>query len=475
MKKILPWLVGLAITGIASTSVISCIAPRYAVGAEGQRVVVSTSGRINDHSFNEDAYIGMKSFVKTEYGLDGKHNYVEASDTSSTSVVSAYRLAKLKKADAVILPGFNHITTIAAAAKLFGQKTIVLVDGTPGSNDKIYDHVISVLFNSQLGGVQAAFDAAYWATTKDENGKMQGDASGDGKITFGTFAGASNKYGVDNYMWGLLLGMDLFNKWYAATKGSDHDESYRQVYLANTDDRKIESVKITNTSSADWWTNSFDLGAATKSGIVSKLVDDRKADIIFPVAGPQIEDVLNYHPRSGYKGVPYVIGIDVDQAQIFDAPAYRGRFITSAIKNVHSATKVALGHAGSLVTKQADGKYRAKTSADEIWDGTTPGRYKNWSVDLLDDGSGKYKIRQHYLHLFDGENGEGGVDPDEAGSKPVDESDNSKDILINWVNQHFAALGTTAIDYLDGKDITKLAQDIIDKADKNHGFKLIYD
>lgn len=461
MKKLLPLLGGLAITSIASTSVVSCIAPRYAVGGAGQRVVVSTSGRINDHSFNQDAYIGMKNFVKSEYGLDGKHNYVEASDTSSTSVVSAYRLAKLKKADAVILPGFNHITTIEAAAKLFGQKTIVLVDGTPGSNAKIYDHVISVLFNSQLGGVQAAFDAAYWATTKNDQGKMQGDVNGDGKITFGTFAGASNKYGVDNYMWGLMLGMDLFNKYYANTV-----ESYRKVYLANTDNGKIESVKVANTSSTDWWTNSFDLGAATKSGIVSKLVDDRKADIIFPVAGPQIEDVLSYQPRT-YRGSPYVIGIDVDQAEIYNTPAYHGRFITSAIKNVHSATKVALEHAGSLVTKQLDGSYKAKTNASEVWDGTTPGRYKNWSVDLLDDGSGKYKITKHYLRLFDGENGN---NPDEDGSKPVDESD----VLINFVNNEFAALGTTAIDYLNGKIITQLAQQIIDKAN-NGEFKLIYD
>ncbi|MCL8213684.1 hypothetical protein LD119_00617 [Mesoplasma sp. JKS002660] len=466
MKKILPLLGGLVITSIASTSVVSCIAPRYAVGSPGQRVVVSTSGRINDHSFNQDAYIGMKNFVKSEYGLDGQNNYVEAADTSSTSVVSAYRLAKLKRADAVILPGFNHITTIAAAAKLFGEKTIVLVDGTPGSTDKLYDHVISVLFNSQLGGVQAAFDAAYWATTKvrdaqgNETEKMQGDASGDGKITFGTFAGASNKYGVDNYMWGLLLGMDLFNKWYGETRG--------YVRLANTDDYKIESVKVTNTSSYDWWTNNFDLGGATKSGIVSKLVDDRKADIIFPVAGPQIEDVLNYHPRSSsYKGLPYVIGIDVDQAEIFNGSAYHGRFITSAIKNVHSATKIALQHAQSLVNKKVDGSYAAKTSADEVWDGTTPGRYKNWSVDLLDDGSGKYKISKHYLRLFDGENGD---NPDEAGSLPVDASD----VLINFVNNAFADLGTTAIDYLNGKIITKLAQEIIDKA-RNEEFRLIYD
>gem|GEM_PF-2931221 len=41
--------------------------------------------------------------------------------------------------------------------------------------------------------------------------------------------------------------MDLFNKYYATTS-----ESYRKIYLANTDDYKIESVKVTNTSSTDW-------------------------------------------------------------------------------------------------------------------------------------------------------------------------------------------------------------------------------
>lgn len=85
----------------------------------------------------------------------------------------------------------------------------------------------------------------------------------------------------------------------------------------------------------------------------------------------------------------------------------------------------------------------------------------------MDDGSGKYKISKHYLRLFDGENGD---NPDEAGSLPVDASD----VLINFVNNAFADLGTTAIDYLNGKIITKLAQEIIDKA-RNEEFRLIYD
>lgn len=453
MKKILPLLGGIVITGITTTSVVSCIAPQYAYGSAGERVIVATDGgRIDDHSFNQDAYLGMKNFVKENYGINGKNNYVEAPEGSHTATVSGYRLAKLKKADAVVLPGFAHMSTMREAADLFGNKTIVLVDGVPPDNSTRYNHTISILFNSQLAGMQAGFDAAYWATTKNNQGMMNGDVNGDNRITFGTFAGASNKYGVDNYNWGLLLGMELFNQYY------QDKEPDRKVYLANTKDNTIASVKVDNTTSTDWWTNSFQLGAATKTGIVANLIDKQKADIIFPVAGPQIQDVLTYQPRDkSFQRLPYIIGVDVDQAVIYDNPVNHGRFITSAIKNVHSATKVALEHASSLRAKNQADDLPYRTDG-EVWDGTAPERYLNWSVDLIDQNNeGKYQLKQHYLQLFEGENSR---DPDKAGAKQVDPTENN---LINFVNTAFAKLGETAPDYLNGKIITTLAQQIIEK------------
>lgn len=163
MKKTLGILSSIGVLGISATSVIGCIAPKYASGVAGQRVVLVTeSGKINDHAFNEDAYNGLNAYLKNNYNLIGENNYVEALDASYTSLVSGYRLAKLKRADALILSGFAHVPTLRQATKLFKDQSVILIDGKPDDyNDPEYKNVISIIFNSQIASMQAVFDAAY--------------------------------------------------------------------------------------------------------------------------------------------------------------------------------------------------------------------------------------------------------------------------------------------------------------------------
>jgi|GEM_PF-814141 len=185
---------------------------------------------------------------------------------------------------------------------------------------------------------------------------MQGDVNGDGKITFGTFGGTSFKYAVDNYMWGAFLGVELFNQYYATTS-----QSYRKIYLANTPSHQVGDLKIISPFDAAYYSGDFQLGGAIKSGIANKLIDQEKSDLIFPIAGPQIEDVLNYRPRT-FNGRPYIIGVDGDQATAYDSDAVHGRFITSAIKNINSATQAALQHSSSLKDEDKHGNLIARTN-----------------------------------------------------------------------------------------------------------------
>ena len=191
---------------------------------------------------------------------------------------------------------------------------------------------------------------------------MQGDVNGDGKITFGTFGGTSFKYAVDNYMWGAFLGVELFNQYYATTP----QESYRKIYLANTPSHQVSDLKITSSSDAAYYSGNFQLGGATKSGIVDKLIDQEKSDLIFPIAGPQIEDVLTYYPRnSAFNRPPYLIGVDGDQAGAYDRDAVHGRFVTSAIKNINNATQAALQHSSSL-KDEVDGRLVSRTDPSQL-------------------------------------------------------------------------------------------------------------
>ena len=443
MKKTLGILSSIGVVGISTTSVIGCIAPKYASGVEGQRVVLVTeSGKVDDHAFNEDAYKGMNTYLKNNYNLIGKNNYVESVDASYTSLVSGYRLAKLKKADALVLSGFAHIPTLSEATRLFKNQSVILIDGKADYDNPEYQNVISIVFNSQIASMQAVFDAAYWATTKvkdaqgNETEKMQGDVNGDGKITFGTFGGTSFKYAVDNYMWGAFLGVELFNQYYATTS-----ESYRKIYLANTSTHQVGDLKITSSSDAAYYSGNFQLGGATKSGIVDKLIGQEKSDLIFPIAGPQIQDVLNYIPR-GFNGRPYIIGVDGDQATAYDSDAVHGRFITSAIKNISSATQAALQHSSSL-------KDRSGNAWTDVWDGLSPTPALNWSVDLVDDGSGKYQLKTHKLSLYDEEK--------------QDDAPDATNVLINYVNAAFEKTSMEISSYMDGALIQKIAEEIVAK------------
>ena len=449
MKKTLGILSAVGVIAISTTSVIGCVAPKYASGVAGQRVVLATeSGKINDHAFNEDAYKGLNTYLWDNYNLVGENNYVEAADASYTSLVSAYRLAKLKKADALVLSGFAHVPTLGEATKLFKNQSVILIDGKADYTNPEYKNVISIVFNSQIASMQAVFDAAYWATTKNDSGQMQGDVNGDGKITFGTFGGTSFKYAVDNYLWGAFLGVELFNQWYATTKGSDHDESYRKIYLANTANHQVSGLKITSSSDAVYYSGNFQLGGATKSGIVDRLIDQEKSDLIFPIAGPQIQDVLSYRPRNNaFNRLPYLIGVDGDQAGAYDRDTVHGRFITSAIKNINNATQAALKHSSSLKDETDHKELVLRTDPDKLWDGSSPTPFLNWSVDLLDDGTGKYQLEHHQLYLYD--------------DSEADNIPNEKNVLINYVNSEFEKTTMDISSYMDGTLIQKIAAEII--------------
>lgn len=75
---------------------------------------------------------------------------------------------------------------------------------------------------------------------------------------------------------------------------------------------------------------------------------------MFPVAGGQVQDVINY------KTPTYMIGVDVDQAASY--PEASNRYITSAVKNIHQAVEDALYRAQSKTRKNTlnikDNKYK---------------------------------------------------------------------------------------------------------------------
>lgn len=432
MKKLLSVLGGISLTSVAAMSTIACIAPQYAEGPDGQRVVIITDGgNIRDKSFNESAWDGVLRFggeiaknidldqetidklksqgkndteieeFKTNFNyqttkpiweLDAtapdyedqmlekladvkktNRSYVEITSHGRNAFYSGYRMSEYKKSDAVLLSGFGHTDTIDQLVQLMPDKTLVLIDASVPYEDAnkkpINQNVTSVLFKSELAGFAAAWDSILWASTPktDENGNIEmkdgkpvlrGDANGDGNIIVGGFGGMSMAFAVDNYLWGMLLAIDTFNTLY---KG-------QTIKVANgndTFDYKVNTVKYGNVNGApdelkpgtlatgptdsSWFSNSFGIGDALKNGVLSNLLSQNKSDIVFPIAGPQINDVFSY---TNIDYDPYLIGVDTDQVKTvgkdMSAKNGMGRFASSAIKGIATASVDELNAAKSL-------------------------------------------------------------------------------------------------------------------------------
>ncbi|AEM68958.1 BMP family ABC transporter substrate-binding protein [Mycoplasma putrefaciens] len=448
MKKLLTTLTAIVGTSGSISTLISCKVPTFAEGVLGQKVVIVTDGgNIKDQSFNESAWEGVIKYgaqihsnfdIKDEkearkfnyassiggktrwdagshsfkdqdieFAQKNSNNFVETPDHSIDAFRTSYNTAIYKKADAILLAGFGHLNAVDYASDRMqksGNKTVVLLDAAFQK-----DNIISVLFNSELAGFNAGWDAIMWANlpkmtslnsgefsqeameaSKKNDGSMplQGAKAGNKYISIGMFGGITNKNAVDNYMWGLLAAMHVYNSKFAGqtiklkdNKEKEVEYKLQPVYFANEGIRATAD-KLNNVNENAWFSKGFDVGGATKSGVVDRLIANQ-ADIIFPVAGPQINDVLE---ATGYK--PYVIGVDTDQVTSVGASkkGNETRFITSAKKNIVSASVYALNRARSLQKAFVDGKEYTRmikngAISNDVKDGKTlVGEESDWSI-----------------------------------------------------------------------------------------------
>ncbi|WP_031542591.1 hypothetical protein [Mesoplasma photuris] len=402
MKKLLTVLTSFAAMTTIGSSVVSCIAPAYARGPEGQRVVfITDGGNIADKSFNESALKAIQKYsreidfynqelfdTKEEFeniepperfetfedwkkavdasdiqataewnemldnrfdndakgSYDSSTNYVEAKDSSAASLKSAYKMAQFLKPDAVVIAGFVHLGEIEAFANSIPDTSIILADSMVDYSGGKNKNIISINFNSELAGFAAAIDAGIWALQNP----TKADINGDGIIRVGTFGGISAKYSTDNYMWGLLAGFNVMNSFLKPDSTIKFESANEKT--------DFENISVKSASDSLWYSNSFGLGDATKTGLVDELLNKGKADIVFPVAGIQILDVLSSNISQ-----PYMIGVDTNQ--VYSYNTYKDRFLSSAIKNLEFSISDELREAKSL--KTIDG-YDGQVNEDRI-------------------------------------------------------------------------------------------------------------
>lgn len=350
MKSLLKLLsVGLLVVN-TTTYAVACDRQKY----DNSIWIVTDGGFINDKSFNQSSWEGSNKFVQSLDGLnkpDYKASYFEPSASSIYLFRDAYRTAVTIGAKTLVLPGFKHIPALKYANEY--APASILIDGIfePHFSAAFsFNHVVNMTYDAEVSGFEASLAGTAYLSSENKQGA--------GAI-MATFGGIDNKTSVDNYMFGFLSGMSLWNYVLSnpsvdpgkltviqalkalfgklvASYGTQY-KTPKTISLAKSQGTLAPNGTFTKLTHGDllefnpvqWFSGSFDLGEA--KAISSKLASPRSdnAQIIFPVAGRQIQDTVNLLEEKDYSS-KRVIGADSDQGVV-----YGNKFVlTSALKNI---------------------------------------------------------------------------------------------------------------------------------------------
>lgn len=259
----------------ASTSASTSAASSTAASGEGLNIAIVTSpSGVDDGSFNEDNYNGIKSFLKTDTA--SKVTPIQETDESNSvpaveNIVSDY--------DVIVTPGYQF-AGIAQIAQDNPDKNFILVDSFPsdGENDVEVDNIYAMTFAEQESGFFAGVAAAL--ETKSNKVAVVNGSPYPSNV---------------NYQFGFESGVNYANQNLGTTVEIVEIASY-----AGTD---VRGVNVGGN-----YVNSFNDPATGKT--VGEALLKEGVDIIFVAAGNSGNGVFTAVKEAGNA---YVIGCDVDQ------------------------------------------------------------------------------------------------------------------------------------------------------------------
>lgn len=292
--------------------------------AEGLSIAIVTSlSGIDDRSFNQNNYEGIRTFISANPGSTVRHIQEPTGDIYA-AVLYVKKIAG--DYDVIVMPGFQF-SGIGVVAASHPQTKFILIDAHPDRVDEEYYHanVRAITFAEQESGFFAGIAAAMETQTG-----------------YVAFIGGQAFPAVVNYQFGFESGINYANKNFGTMA-----ELIQLPQYYGTD---VRGINIGGN-----YTNDF--SAPEKGRAIALELMDMGADIIFVAAGGTGEGV--FEAVKEHSNTVMVIGVDVDQ---FDdgQTSDRNIVLTSAIKrmdlNVHrSLESLAEGtFAGGNYTMHAD-------------------------------------------------------------------------------------------------------------------------
>lgn len=242
-------------------------------------VLVTDFGTVDDNSFNQLAWEGIKQYAE-ESGIS--YDYYQPEDTDIDSIMSQFKRGYRNDAKLFVCPGSMLEVPVYNAQKKYGKASFIIVDGIPhneeNTEDKIGDNTEVISFAEE----QAGFLAGYAAVR-------------DGYKGLG-FMGGIPVDPVIRYGYGFVQGAD-----YAAI------EMGVNVHIRYTYTNTFSDDPVIEDMAGAWY--------------------DDDTEVIFACGGSIGKSVI----RAAENHEGKVIGVDVDQSSESET------VITSAMKDIKSA------------------------------------------------------------------------------------------------------------------------------------------
>lgn len=271
-------------------SLSGCIRNRTSV--QGIKVgMVTESGTIDDKSFNQSTWEGIKKYESENATIETK--YIQLSGEQETDYLTAIDDLVDSGYDLIVTPGSKFETAINKAAEKYPEVSFIILDRelNNGTDTVKHDNVVSILFSDQ----EAGFLAGLAAALSTKSGKL-GFVGGE-KIPTVERLGVGYKAGVKY--------ADIFYNTNAEVTGFTYQGTFSDAAA----------------------------GKALAEGMY-----DKGIDIIFHAAGETGLGVFNEAKERAEKGKKvYVIGAGLDQYDTGRISSGESVTLTSAMKRMDKA------------------------------------------------------------------------------------------------------------------------------------------
>lgn len=266
---------------ILCAMLLMTIASAALAEATYELAMITDTGNIDDQSFNQYSYEGLKIFAEKNQKT---YAYYKPSEDSNDARMETIKAAVDKGAKTILTPGFLFAETIKEAQTLYPDVNFLFLDYDMG--DEALANVHCVVYKEE----QAGFLAGY-AAVKDGYKKLG-------------FIGGIAVPAVVRYGYGYVQGAE-----YAAKELGVNDVTIKY-----------------------WYSNSF----VANDEITTKMQGwvTEGTEVIFCAGGGIVFSAL----KAAQEGNTKIIGVDVDQVNIDKD----GRVITSAIKGLTESVVLSL-------------------------------------------------------------------------------------------------------------------------------------